>query len=171
MKKVGILTFHSANNYGGCLQAYALQTALCGLGAQAEIIQFQGEKLSLQPIANRSLKARVMDFIIKTGSMMVKVASAPGFNRFRKQYYHYSQPIKRETINQLNDQYDLFLSGSDQVWNCNITGELEVYLQTFVKDSKKKGSYAASFGIKTLPEDKKPVYDAAIRDFQYLSVR
>ena len=39
--KIGIITFHRAVNYGAVLQAYALQHALEGLGAQAEILDYR----------------------------------------------------------------------------------------------------------------------------------
>ena len=37
MKKVGILTFHDAHNYGAVLQAYALKKYLINLGLDATI--------------------------------------------------------------------------------------------------------------------------------------
>lgn len=39
-KKIGILTFHAADNYGAVLQAYALQHYLENKGAHVEIIDF-----------------------------------------------------------------------------------------------------------------------------------
>ena len=38
MPKVGILTFHYGYNYGGVLQAYALQQFLLSKGFEVEII-------------------------------------------------------------------------------------------------------------------------------------
>ena len=37
MKKVGIVTFHRALNYGAVLQSYALQKTVSSLGAECEI--------------------------------------------------------------------------------------------------------------------------------------
>lgn len=37
-KKVGLVTYYG-NNYGGCLQAYAIQTTIKGLGFDPRIIQ------------------------------------------------------------------------------------------------------------------------------------
>ena len=50
MKRVGILTFHTATNYGAVLQTYALYKAIEGLGHQPVIVDrqattiFRGEK-------------------------------------------------------------------------------------------------------------------------------
>ena len=41
MKKVGILTFHAALNYGALLQAFALQQALTDQGDVVEIIDYR----------------------------------------------------------------------------------------------------------------------------------
>ena len=39
--KVGIVTFHRAENFGATLQAYALQTYLTHMGCDAEIIDYR----------------------------------------------------------------------------------------------------------------------------------
>lgn len=44
MKKVGIITFHAAHNYGSMLQAYALQQVILNMGYQCEIINFRTER-------------------------------------------------------------------------------------------------------------------------------
>ena len=41
MNKVGIITYHSAYNYGSVLQAYATQVAVKKLGFDAEIINYR----------------------------------------------------------------------------------------------------------------------------------
>lgn len=41
MKKIGILTFQHAVNYGAALQMYALQKTVKNLGAEAEIIDYE----------------------------------------------------------------------------------------------------------------------------------
>ena len=169
--KVGILTFYAANNYGTCLQAYALQKSVEKMGHKCEIIRLRGEKLSVPPVASRSLTARMTDFVVKTGAKVVKTAAQPAFERFRNQYYHYSDWVDQGQLASLNDRYDLFLSGSDQVWNYNIAGNLDVYLQTFVRDARKKGSYAASFGLKELPKELEQQYAQALSEFHYLGIR
>ena len=40
MKKIGILTFQRASNYGAALQMYAMQRKICDLGYDAEVIDF-----------------------------------------------------------------------------------------------------------------------------------
>lgn len=40
MKKIGILTFHWADNYGAVLQAYALRKYLSQNGYNAEVVNY-----------------------------------------------------------------------------------------------------------------------------------
>lgn len=47
MKKTGIITYHSAYNYGSAFQAYGTQEALAKLGYDVEIV------LNLQSKCNR----------------------------------------------------------------------------------------------------------------------
>ena len=171
MKRVGILTYHSANNYGTCLQAYALQEAIEKAGGSAEIIRFQGEKLAVPPVGRQGLMARLIDMIVKTGAKVVKGIAQPAFESFRRDYFHYSKAVDSKTISDANDVYDLFVSGSDQVWNYHIAGDLGVYLQRFVNDPGKRGSYAASFGITELSAEWEQEYREALEGFRYLSVR
>ena len=40
MKRIGILTFHRAINYGACLQAYALKKYIKDQGNECDIIDY-----------------------------------------------------------------------------------------------------------------------------------
>ena len=55
MKKIGIITFHRAKNYGAVLQAYALQHTLKQLGSDCEIVDYKCENIDNGYIA-RELK-------------------------------------------------------------------------------------------------------------------
>ena len=44
MKKVGIITYHFAQNYGAVLQCYALQTYLSQQGYEVTVFDFVSEK-------------------------------------------------------------------------------------------------------------------------------
>ena len=52
--KVGVLTYHSANNYGTCLQCYALMHLVEQAGYDCDVIDYRGEKLSNSPVCRPS---------------------------------------------------------------------------------------------------------------------
>lgn len=56
-------------------------------------------------------------------------------------------------------QADIYMTGSDQVWNTVVCGEIDpVYFLSFLPDSAKKIAYAASFGgSEVLPNDKENI--------------
>ena len=91
---------------------------------------------------------------------------------FSKHYFGYSEPpITRADLKQIEGKYDCFVVGSDQVWNYGSYSVDDTYFLDFVSESKKKISYAASFGQKGVPEEKIESAKKFIADFSSVSVR
>jgi len=67
--------------------------------------------------------------------------------------------------------YDLFLVGSDQVWNAPRVGCLDVYMCDFLHKKRSGLSYAASFAISSIPEHLKADYTKYIENMDTLLVR
>ena len=67
--------------------------------------------------------------------------------------------------------YDIVITGSDQVWNYNLTGKDWLFFLDYDKGNAKKVSYAASFGLSELDEEVKDKIAGFINDIDYLSVR
>ena len=108
MKKIGILTFHASSNYGAFLQTYALSTILKRRGCDVKIINLELEKKDL------SIKTLIFYY---WSYLKFKYARKRFLNLTQK--YQSSQDLK----NNLPD-CDLYIVGSDQVWNPNITKSL-----------------------------------------------
>ncbi len=67
--------------------------------------------------------------------------------RFAKEHYEISRIYSLRELKTLNRHVDTFIMGSDQVWNRGISRPFGMsYYLDFVDESKKKISYAASFG-------------------------
>lgn len=122
MKKVGILTYHRAINYGAVLQSYSLVTYLKKRipDASFEIIDYA----SLTDY--RSYIKRVASYLIK--HFDVNSAKGELKKRFVFQAFSNSLPISNsqfisDDITQLNDyinrNYDIVISGSDAIFNWN----------------------------------------------------
>ena len=154
--KVGVLTYHSANNYGTCLQCYALMHLVEQAGYDCDVIDYRGEKLSNSPVMRKGLAAQVTDFCVRTGSRQLKRMSEKEFHSFRQKHFHLSQPVTENDLPALAKQYDLFISGSDQVWN-----RLYLRLSGSVFAGVCAGKDAAgeamlrAFGITELPQNEK----------------
>ena len=67
--------------------------------------------------------------------------------------------------------YDLFMVGSDQVWNAPRLGCIDVYMCDFLHKKKSGLSYAASFAINEIPENLLEDYKKYIQNMDTLLVR
>lgn len=63
--------------------------------------------------------------------------------------------------------YDIYVSGSDQIWNPNtMLGDLS-YMFDFAPLNSKKISYASSFSCKSIPSKLKKQYEESLSDFMH----
>ena len=125
-KKIGILTFHQANNYGAAIQAFALKCYCETLGYEAHIINYKSlgnaDKITpFQDFMQESNKKKA--FIKLVRSLMSLVGDkkrASMFLEFRHKYF--DESMQCHTLKDIADlKYDVYIAGSDQIWNYQIT--------------------------------------------------
>ena len=168
-KKIATITFHRARNYGAVLQAVALQKAIMGLGYDSEVIDYDNRKISsCYDVINKSSWKSAVASLFRCKAIHRKNVL---FDDFLDKELHRSREVGKADLPALGDEYDKFITGSDQVWNYLLTGSDGVYFLDFVSESKKKISYAASFGIGEIPAEKARWYREMLRGFGYISVR
>ncbi len=171
-KKIGILTFHRAFNYGAILQAYALQNFLFELGIDNEIIDYKCEYMisRYQKTFRRTSSNPVKDFLwsLKTADGVKK--SRITVKEFIEKHIKLSTPYSASDIADAANKYAAFITGSDQVWSPTCVGFDPAYFLTFAKPEQKY-SYAASIAVNQIPEDKKAEFTKRISDFSGYSVR
>ena len=127
MKKIKLLTFSEENSYGAMLQCYALSRLLSEWGYEVTLIVVPLKKHDYGFIGN---------ITYRIGAMF--------FDKFRKN----KLPDMVHFENCRFEEDDIFIVGSDQVWNPDITRETVFnYFFDFLPDNSKRISYAASFGI------------------------
>lgn len=135
--RIALLTIWHIGNYGAEMQAYATVKALHSLGHEVEVIDIR-----LTDVAQMSLKGRI--------SKVIKIFSPS--ERKIKQFWKTYIPSSRRyhSLKQLQKnppQADLYLVGSDQVWNPELTSGLsDVFLLNFGSKNVIRASYASSFG-------------------------
>lgn len=172
MKKVGILTFHRALNYGATLQAYALQQFLIDNGINNEIVDYVSPKIeeSYKPFhvnKHNYLRAVARGMLCSNTIKRKKKV----FDMFRNNYLILSDTYySKESLERINSEYEYFICGSDQVWSPGCVGFDENYFLTFAQDDKKY-SYAASLGVKKIPPNLETEYYRRLHGFQGVSVR
>lgn len=174
--KIGILTFHSQLNYGGVLQAYALQEALRSLGHDPVIIDrwLESDNESLEQGYNHLGVVgwlKVFARVALGGWELKKYGRVKNTKRFLKEKmsltpYHFVE--WNEATKELG--LDMIVVGSDQVWHSGDWGDPSVYLL----DGAPKISaisYAASFGMKSIPEEYLELYKRGLARFSAISCR
>lgn len=167
--KIGILTFHRASNYGAVLQAYALSEVVREFEPDTEIIDYYCPEVEMCHYPKNVFKRQ--KFLSACIHYYGKCKKYGIFESFRGRKLKLSEKYTRENIAFASGKYDLFISGSDQVWSKKYSGMDTTYLLDFEKDSAKKYSYAASFGFTSFPEGTKETYESLLKRFSAVSVR
>ncbi|MBE7011641.1 MAG: polysaccharide pyruvyl transferase family protein [Ruminococcaceae bacterium] len=188
MKKVGILTFHCADNYGAVLQCYAMQKYLESLGCGAEVINYIPSVLeekyrpytpflkTLNGYKRSGLKRPFFRAVKSYGRNIyfIKRSKKHGsFERFRKKYLKLSDVCKsHKEFLEIVGKYDLISVGSDQVWSKRISGGEydKVYFLDGVDNTVKKISYAASAGSLIEKNDEAEIA-SLVENFDCISAR
>ena len=89
--------------------------------------------------------------------------------KFIQQYFDVFYINREEDIKKLNDNTDVFISGSDQIWNPYYLNP--VNMLSIVDDNKKKISFGSSVGIKHIPEEYHQQYIELLNRYDSISVR
>lgn len=174
--KIGILTYHRADNYGAVLQAYALCHYLCKQGVDAENIDYWPQHHAMayrlwcwnqRAFRFHGIKGKVK-FLLYFPSMLVRnYKRKKNFERFRK------QTMK---IVPLRTDYDAVFYGSDTIWNRWNLNDLyrgfdPVYWGSDAIVTKHRFSYAPSMGNVIEDEQTKEQYKKYLSRFDRISVR
>lgn len=172
--KIGILTFHCAHNYGAILQCYALQEVLKKMGHTVEVIDYRPLFLkepysifSLHRIFSRDPSRLIKRVISELLSLPKQIKRYNNFEHFIKTQLSLSAPG-------IPSYYDIYIMGSDQIWNPRITrgfdGNYFGYLP-FPKGHRKYIAYAASMEVENLSNTEKDYLQEALHNFDAISVR
>lgn len=170
-KKIGIVTFHHASSYGAVLQTYALQNFMFNLGIENEVVNYRCKFIEDRARVFKYIKGKALkNYVYTLKNAKNIVLSRKNSEIFGKKFLKMTKPYSSDTISQCADDFGAFIAGSDQVWSPICVGFDPVYFLNFAKEGQ-KFSYAASFGTKTLPENKLDEYKKRLSGFDGISVR
>jgi len=198
--KIGVLTQPLGHNYGGVMQAWALQTVLRGMGHKAVVFnrRYRFELLSTRIIFLRVLsvcKCLVLKYVFRRKDVHIcnpldyhyyprndeprsDEISEPDLNRFVRK--HIALTKRLYTTEALSDfirrkGFDVIVVGSDQVWRQEYSPCITDYFLAFLPENcgVKRIAYAASIGTEKLDIEKEvlPICAESLKRFDALSVR
>jgi exopolysaccharide biosynthesis predicted pyruvyltransferase EpsI len=152
-KKIAILTQPLHINFGGTLQAFALQNTLINMGYKVETLNYDWQKYSDLKKILSSLKHKILSnkktFPFFENELQVIRAEHKKFIQKNINYSEslYTQQDLKDYIECQN--FDAVIVGSDQVWRVAYSPRIESFFLDFLtkRDDIRKIAYSASFGI------------------------
>ena len=160
MKKGIITTFYKAHNYGAMLQAFALKKFLESNNYNIEFLNYKDDNIEevykVFSLKNKSLKNKIKE-ILKFLFFSRKIKKRySNFSNFQSKYLKETKLIidKNTKLDEVSLNADFIITGSDQVWNKNITkGLSDIYTLNFGEKDIRRISYAASIGNKKIDNE------------------
>lgn len=171
--KVGLLSLSNAENYGAVLQCYSLYRYCKKISSKNIAVinyfpPFMREKYKLFWIDSKSLKSIIRTVLEGLVLLPFSATKKIKFLMFRRKRLDNSVFSR---VTKLEDIYDEYIVGSDQVWNPHITREDSNFFLEFVSNDKKKYSYAASLGVQRLDPHEVDFLIQQLRNFTQISIR
>lgn len=179
MKTVGIITTFRQANWGSVLQAYALQRVVDSLGYKSMVIDYiypnewhyqHGCPRHKQSIV-RKVKELVKSILVVLKLRESKPSKMDLLNEFIENKMFCSPKVKyRRDLVKL-PTFDIYLSGSDQIWNPNsMLGDMS-YMFDFAPGKSPKIAYSSSFSCASVPANMEDDYAKYLSRYRAISVR
>ena len=186
MKRIGIITIQKCDNFGADLQAYALGAKLRSMGYAAENIDYLFYKHPRhlaskveRPVLPISIKNKIKETLFPIVSYLKSLRScrikAERQKRF-DEWFKKNVKTGREyrSVQSLYDnppKYDVYMVGSDQVWNPRLYSNIKPYFLDFAPHGAKCVSYASSFGVSELSGPVFYKYKQWLKKFSHIGTR
>ena len=178
--KIGIITIQPTINYGGILQAFALQTILERLGHTVEIVCDKNRHFAL-PKWKKPLVYSKRLFLKYSGLKPNQIIKMEEFRRneackyteqFIQSHLHIREYRTFDDIKE--DDYDAFVVGSDQIWREKYNQDIERSFLSFAEQwNVLRIADAASFGTEKWEYNEMQTENCKrlIKKFKAVSVR
>ena len=193
MKRVGVITMHRVQNCGSTLQAYALQKKIQLLGFDVEIIDYlypnkeHSERQKIQFFAEKNFLVYFFKNLIahilllvsfgrfrdRIHEVILRNQIRSNFRSFWKRNYNLSTQMycTFESIKKDPPSYDIYVVGSDQVWNPKYMVGDSNFLLDFAPTTAQKVSFASSMSVNKVAGDDLSLLRSTLKSFDYISVR
>lgn len=174
--KIGIITLMGYENYGNRLQNYAVHRILNkNFGCKAVSLASYKEKPFNDGNYIGWFKERIAKLLCVVPSFAEKrfgnnITRWANFTNWSKRIPTKNYYRSINLPDKVNNEYDFFFAGSDQIWNCYILDDLNDYFLKFA-DDKKKVAISASFGLEEIPDGMVQEYVDGLKGFSHISVR
>lgn len=175
--KVGIITIVDNTNYGNRLQNYAVYHILRNeFGCKATTLVACEEKAFYNGAYIVWIKNQIVKKLCafprlvekRFGNSVTRWANFQNWSKLIPTKYYY---LNKSLPKSINNQYDLFIAGSDQIWNYHFSSQkFNDYFLSFAENDK-RNAISGSFGVDSIPEEWRERYIDGLSKFKNISVR
>lgn len=167
-KKIAVLSIYDLDNFGNRLQSVAVYKLLKKVNCEPEIVE-------IDKIGKKELISRLLKKTLRFSKINFESVRLPLFRKFNKNIKNSKYKIQwflgKEVVDKgMDDAYDFFIVGSDQVWNPEFAGD-GFYFLDFVKENKKKIAFSASVGVTDISKNYEDKMRLNLKKFNAVSVR
>lgn len=178
---IGKITLDGNYNYGNKLQNYALQEFLLRFGKRVDTLIHDERDFAVSQTEGTSFTWKEwIKLIINWKGFRSRLSSGMSgrdairsyrISLFDRKYICSRHLHGGETLQSAEREYDVFVTGSDQVWNPYFKrASLPAQFLTFT-GKEKRIAYAASFGVSAIPEKDKALFAKWLEGMAHISVR
>ena len=175
--KIALVTIHNANNYGAVLQTFAMQEVLKRYG-EVEVIDYKNRHVS----RSFDLVRIKLSFhgLLGIGKDIFRLFPRwrviKKFKAFIEDKLCLTESLTHEDlVNGKASGYDVYVAGSDQIWNpmcVNEKGLIDLgYFLDFAPAKAKKISFASSIGGHKYSDAEAAHVQVLLSSFEHLAVR
>ena len=143
--KIGIITFHCAYNFGSVLQAWALKHQVENMGHTVQVLDYRGHDFDqYRLIQTYSAKAFAASLALYPRQRRRRDAFEAFISQELCPTKRYGANDEERMAQELSDEFDCFICGSDQIWNVDCTrGPVGPYFLSFAGEARRV-AYAPS---------------------------
>lgn len=180
---IGIITFHEVNNYGAILQAVALQIKLEMFG-KSQIINYLPDiettiftSVTQNGVMDKQISNIMLSLLSDNNKTDINNIFDPiervcKFRNFIEKYFNLTKPYSyKELMSNRMKEFDVYVSGSDQIWNPRLANMDPVFFSYYAPANAKKISYASSTGDYAFNDEQKLMIKKYLSNFSYISTR
>lgn len=171
--KIGIVTFQREDNYGALLQCYALYTFLKERYENVEVLDYRNDYLENQYRLFPKTKSitKIIKSLIKCFFWGIPLIQKKRKFTALRDKIAFSSSYSRDDLVSGCSNYDIIISGSDQLWNPSITKGFDPIYFLDMPGDFYKASYAVSMGSIDNPAYLEENFLNLIKNFDSISVR
>lgn len=172
MKNIILVTWIGTGNYGTSLQSFALHRKMEMLGYHVSFLKSFPHCFTI--------KNKVLYMLGKIGVDVDTIKRKIKFTRsslkqqklssFILNNYNFYKPVNSKSdLRRLLAETDVFVTGSDQIWNTSYSFNPFYFLDFTGK--VKKIAYASSIGLQDFPDEHKPLVKELLSQFSHIGLR